>query len=351
MKPVWGAMLSALLLGACTHAPERATGSAHEMKETPAAATKPADAASAPEAASSTAGAVGGEADAAADDAVPEVVNFTQLRPVLLMADDQTYGEYFTVATKVTYDINKSGRLSVSADQEPVLTGSDDIAQDLECSHKGGNGNQRTTWFSDTAIFVAGGTLQSVRLPGVKKPTPLRALTALEDGSLMAQGDDAREIEYAYVPCVAQTRVEEGHRIDGFAPAGTSLTLKTAHGAARTVVLSDKVVPFLLLRYHMGAMIPTPMRAVLITIDLRASRLVVYYQTTFAMKPPLRKIELRAIIAGSGPSEGESRARFEERTQAMLKDLAGCPAPSAPIEPCSSYKRRPNMLIFRSSLK
>ena len=351
MKSWWWAMVVAATLAACAHAPEQTGDGRPSAAATPGGPQTATGASTSAVAPPESGAAASSGAAAPNDDDMPEVVNYTDFFSVLLIANDKTYGDYFSFATKVSYDIGKNGRLALSDTQEAVLDGRDDIEDDFSCTEKGGNGNQRTTWFSDTAILVAGGRLQSVRLPGAKAPARLHVLTPAEDGALLAQGEGARDIEYAYVPCVAQTRVAAGHRIDGFAPSGTVLTVKTDKGRVRTIELPDKALPFMLLRYRMGAMIPTPMRIVLITVDLEAARVVLHYQTTFPMTPPLRKVELRAIVEGQGPSKGESRARFEERTRATVRDLARCAVPREPIEPCSSHERHPDRLIFRSTLK
>jgi len=63
----------------------------------------------------------------------------------------------------------------------------------------------------------------------------------------------------------------------------------------------------------------------------------------------LRKIEARGVFAGAQPASGESAARFAERTQATLGDLATCTPPrNRPIEPCANPQRIPNLLIFRT---
>lgn len=124
------------------------------------------------------------------------------------------------------------------------------------------------------------------------------------------------------------------------------LAVKPEKGALLRLSLPSPTEPYVLLRYHSGAMIPVPMRPVIVTVDLVERRLVAYFQTTYADQPPLRKVELRAVLPGQTPAEGETEARFRERSEAVLGDLRRCPAPTGPIEACATPEREPDRRIF-----
>ncbi|MEO8673756.1 MAG: TonB C-terminal domain-containing protein [Tahibacter sp.] len=136
-------------------------------------------------------------------------------------------------------------------------------------------------------------------------------------------------------------------QLDEYLPTDAHVRLRTANGESSDLMLPQPFVPFVLLRYHSGAMIPVPVRIVAMDADLRARRVEVRLQSTFGMASPLRKIELRGIFAAAAPAPGETSERFAERTQATLNDLASCAPPrDRPIEPCADPLRVPNPLIF-----
>lgn len=279
----------------------------------------------------------------------PEQVNYTPFPATMIACNEkcskQPEQAYFAWNVKLSFDIDRRGRLSVSDRQEPALDENDDPAQYRVCGEKGGNGNMCNSWFPYTGIFVHGGKLLSVR-DGNRKRLTLTALTPNDDGDLMVIGKAARNPEWAYVPCVGAHRVKTGFRLDGFMPTDATLTVKSDKGRQTQIRLPSPTEPYVLLRYESGAMIPVPMRPVMITIDLAANRLVAFFQSTFAMEPPLRKMELRAVLPDQKPGEGETAARFKERTQAVLDDLQRCAIPLSPIEPCANPERRPDRRIF-----
>lgn len=279
----------------------------------------------------------------------PETVNFTPMPAVLLTCEGEcsaVVGQgYYTWNAKLSFDIDSRGRLSVSRQQEGALSASDDPALDKVCGDKGSIGNMRNTWFPTTAIFVHGGTLNGVR-DADRKRLKITPLTAIEGGEMMVVGKAARDVEWSYVPCVGAQRVEAGHRLDGFLPPGAVLSVKPGKGQALNLSLPSPTEPYVMLHYRSGEMIPVPMRPVIVSVDLVQRRMVVHYQSTFPVAPALHTIELRAIVAGQGPGEGETRAAFQQRTKAALDDLWSCPVPLVPIEACANPARRPDPRIF-----
>lgn len=276
--------------------------------------------------------------------AVPEMRNFTPFGNVLLTGQDN-FGEYFSLSTKIAFEFDVRGVMTLAKQQEPMIGAKDDPVLDRECTDKGGGLNQRTTWFPDTGLFVRDGTLQSIRLASGKAGS-LVPLSRDERGSMMVMGQRARQIEYFWIPCVGKHRVARGHRLNDFLPRGATLVVKPSKGNPVELSLPQPVEPFLLLRYREGAMIPVPMRPVLVTVDMPERRMVVQYQATFSLTPPIRKIELRAILPSGGPAPDETAERFRERTDATLNDLRLCPPPTKPMEPCATPNRVVDRRIF-----
>lgn len=283
--------------------------------------------------------------------AAPELMAYGPLRMLLLSGEDAA-GSYYSVVSKATFAIDAQGRLTLLGQGgEPLLDAKTDPSVSYDCRAHGASYNQRTTWFPYTALFVRGGTL--ARVDGNEGKRPLRPLSADAEsaGATMSYaGTGAREPEYSYAACVGPHRVAQGDRLDGYLAASDRMTIRDAVGKRMTLALPQPFAPFVLARYHSGAIIPVPMRIVVATIDLAERRVVLQLQATLSRTPPLRKLELRAVLDDGKPDPGESAARYRERTQALLGDLARCAPPRVhAIEPCADPQRLPDPRIFFST--
>ena len=271
--------------------------------------------------------------------------------PKLLLTGNDQWGEYFSTGMKITYTKSADGVWRAeTGDAEPMIDEQDDVADDAKCTRKGNGWNQRTTWFPDTGIFIRGGKLVAVTAPSGESMPLLPMSRADRDYVMVPVGAaDARTPEMAYVPCVGEFRVSGGHRSISYVALGATLVLKDEKSKAVRVTLPTRPLPHLLMRYQSGAMIPVPMRLTVATVDLRRGRMVLQFQATAPVAPPVRVIEWRAIPAVDQPAEGESLARYRERTAAIADDLASCPTPRRPFEPCASPLRWPNRKIFSAN--
>ncbi len=283
------------------------------------------------------------------DQSATEFVNRTIFPGSLIKCQgecSQNIGQdFYAWNIKVTFDIDKNDELSISQQQEPALTNEDDVVQDALCGEKGSTGNQRNAWFPYTGIFVYGGDIDAIKYTGTE-PMTLFALSEIEGGQMMVINENKERVEWAFFPCVGPKRVDRGYRLNSFLPRGSVLVLTSESGVKRELGFPSPDETYVLLRYRSGAMIPVPMRPVIVTIDLVGGKLVVYYQTTFAVSPPLRKVELKALLSDQGPTEGETEDEFQTRRQAIINDLNNCPVPEKPIENCANPNRRPNWRIY-----
>jgi hypothetical protein len=285
----------------------------------------------------------------AAAPAVPELAAYGPFRMQLLGAEDAA-GEYWSVVSKATFALAADGSLRLVEPGEPLLDAADAARGDA-CTAHGAGHNQRTAWFPYTAVFVRGGRLARIEgAGGAALPTRPLGPNAQDGGATVIHtGADARAAEYGFVPCVGAQRVQDGVRLDGYFAAGDALVVASASGAPLRIALPQPFAPFVLARYRNGAMIPVPLRIVVAAVDLDAGRVVLQLQTTLVRSPPLRKLELRAVLPDGGPDASETPARYRERTQALLGDLARCTPPRAhAIEPCADPRRWPDPLIFHA---
>jgi hypothetical protein len=285
-------------------------------------------------------------APAVAQSRIAELVTLAPFKAFLMTAEDAA-GAYYSVTAKASFTIAADGSLAlIENGGEPTIGASSDVSTDLECTAHGGGYNQRTAWFPYAAIFVHGGSIEKVTSAGGDARRQ-RALSIDTDGSVVHTGPGARNPEYSFVPCVGAQRVDPGVRLDTYLAADDRLMLRSAGGQRLRLRLPQPFAPYVLARYEEGAMIPVPMRIVVASVDLGARRVVLQLQTTLAMSPSIRKLELRAALKDGAPGEGESREQYRQRAQALLADLAACAPPVAhAIEPCANASRRPDPRIF-----
>jgi hypothetical protein len=107
-----------------------------------------------------------------------------------------------------------------------------------------------------------------------------------------------------------------------------------------TFAIPPLFAPFVLPRYESGAMMPTPLRADTIVIDLDSRRMSVIYRSTLPAEPPLRKIEFRLITDPIEPWANHTLAATRAKFMSQQRYLLSCPVPKTPIEECALPGRR-----------
>ena len=113
--------------------------------------------------------------------------------------------------------------------------------------------------------------------------------------------------------------------------------------------LPEPFLPFVFVRYHMGAVIPGPTRLDTFTVDAETKRVILVYRTTFWPEPSVRKVELRAIVPQSLQAEPSDRETLDERLRrdaATERHLRRCALPDGPGEPCLDAGLRPPRAIY-----
>ena len=337
--------LASLWLVGCATAPPMSTLTANAEPRTSSVAATTLDRAMDPASANATASVPDND-----EFMVPELKNHTPFPTLMMTATDQ-WGEYFAAGIKLCFKFGANGQMQIDrANSEATLDENDDAKNDYNCSAKGGGLNQRTAWFPDTGIFVRGGKLTAIK-NAKTEAMPLLPLRVVDYGLMQLAGDKARTIEMAYVPCVGRYKVAAGHRTVGFLSAGATLDIQPQTGKKISLKIPTLPQPFVMLRFREGAIIPTPMRVVLFTVDVQEKRVVMQFQSTIPLKPALRKLEWMALLSDDQPDPSESQERSLERTSAIAGDLAACPLPLRPMEPCASPRRSPDPRIYFASKK
>lgn len=274
---------------------------------------------------------------------VPRQRNLTGL-PHLLLAGESSAGAHWSFGLKTTYSYDAQGRLTLltGEDAEPMIDHATPADGAEECRAWGSAYNQRTTWFPDTAIFVAGGKLTGVRRSG--KAEPRHVLTASSKGArTVTVLQNPKPTEYWRVPCVGSQRVKGGWRTDTLLVGGDRIIVRPAKGRELALRIPTAPVPYMLLAYSdsgrpaAGAIAAVPMRVVLATVDVPQRRLVLQWQATAARTPTVHDAAWALTVPGSGRAAlPEARRAFASHVSAHL---ARCPLPKTPMNECASPTR------------
>lgn len=282
---------------------------------------------------------------AAATAAAPEQRNATS-HPSLTLGANDLFGAYYSFNLKTSFRFDARGRLYPldGQRQEDFINEHTPVASDHHCQPWGAGYNQRTVWFPDTAVLVAGGHLTAAqRASG--QPVRLYALDWInENGDMAPSRPDTREAAYYRVPCVGATRVQGGFATDVAAPlqAGDRLWVRGTSAGARPITLTLPVAPFVVLEPHRAAdeldrFGIAPMRLVLATVDMPRRRLVLHWQATAPQQPALRLVTYERWTAEVRDTHGKP---FPAAMRHVIeRHLSACPPAAQPPEPCAQPAR------------
>lgn len=264
----------------------------------------------------------------------PRVVNPTPF-PNLTLTGIDKYGEYTSLALKISYQIGPDGSWVPAAVQEPMLNQSHDVANDFRCMPYGGGYNQRTVWFPDTGLFVRGARVTALTdAQGAARP--LMPLQESDNGTVAAAGQGARAEEYAYLPCVGAERVDGGQRSTGYVKPGDRLVLRTGGRGGReaTVTLPKDLRPYVVLDFAGRATRGyAPANLVLLTIDWPRRRAVAQYQVTVPMLPQVTTAAWRLTLPARGANRDPDVVKLNSEIE---RYLATCPTSGKPMDPCAT---------------
>jgi hypothetical protein len=245
---------------------------------------------------------------------------------------------------KAAYRFNDNGKFSIADEQLGPAQGSD---KKTECLKNGAPFNDTTIDYPHTGIFVRGGEL--VRVSSARgESIPLKVLSRdPSEGTATYLGKgNVGDMEFGWAPCIAGAAADGyGHRLDSYIPRTASVQLKRKRdGRVITFQMSEAATPWLLLRYHSGAMIPSPYRMVEAGFDLERGLAVFSYRSALNNAQSVRKLEARAFFPealGGTRDDSETAAQFALRARLLLENLDNCPAPELhKAEPCADPTRK-----------
>jgi len=265
----------------------------------------------------------------------PKVENKTPF-PNLTLTGVDKFGEYTSLALKITYAIADDGSLRAqTVGQEPILDEHTAQEDRYRCMPYGAGYNQLTTWFPDTGIFVSGAALAILKNQN-GQPRPLEPMVAGDNGIMAVTGPHARELEYVYVPCVGERRVDKGVRTVEYVQPGDRLTLNPSGQDKQpvTLILPRYPRPFVWLEFSgRSARAIAPANLVLLTVDWPKRRVVAQYQLTVAMLPQVSDARWMALLPSQALAKDPVLQRINDDIERYIET---CPTPTKPMDTCTN---------------
>jgi hypothetical protein len=236
---------------------------------------------------------------------------------------------FFSAALKMTYAIDTDGTTIAAKEQQP-LTGAAKVT--FGCSPGVISVAELVAFRKKAEVYLRADGASLGHGATVRVGTSSRPVFPSDGCPRLATPSDPFLVPY----------LAEGEKI--------SIEGIRSRGAVEWQLPYDKL-PFVLIRYEMGAMIPTPMRADLVVVDVDAKQLEVVYRATFPVDPQVRKVEFRITDINNPARAGETKEEAGRRTNAELAYLRKCAVPALPPEPCSLPTVRPPIEFFMPHAK
>jgi hypothetical protein len=260
-------------------------------------------------------------AAAAEDPATPQVVNYTPF-PATLGLSQGPRTPIFSMILKMTMKRNPDGSWQLDQAQEPLMTEAQlrDPAAYLGCPVQPGTLEDSLAYKPRAEIFVRRLALKTGE---IEVRTPTAAVRApVEDG------------------CVVFDEKSGPWRVP-YLGDGDTLEVRGVEEKPVVVRLVRDFIPWALVRYQHGEMMPAPARLDTVVLAPRLDRAFFVWRATFPTAPQIRLVEFRAVepddfIESRPESPQEPRAARLEREHETREMLRRCPPPKGPVgEPCS----------------
>jgi hypothetical protein len=133
--------------------------------------------------------------------------------------------------------------------------------------------------------------------------------------------------------------------------SGSTITVGgLASGEELAFRIPEGFLPFTLVRYQSGEIVPVPARADTVVVQPAQRRVSVVYHSTFAQQPAIRQVEFRALTPLALSHEDDTEDT-RARTAAMAAYLAACPVPRKPVEACSGPAPRVDRGLLAAAVR
>jgi hypothetical protein len=258
---------------------------------------------------------------AAEEPKTPQVVNQTPF-PATLGLSQGTRAPIFSMILKMTMKRNADGSWQLDQQQEPLMTEKQLQHPEtvLGCPVQPGTLEDDLAFKPRAEIFVQ---RLAVKTGEIELRTRTAAVRApVEDG------------------CVVFDEKSGPWRVS-YLEDGDTLEVRGVEEKPVVVRLVRDFVPWALVRYQHGEMMPAPARLDTVVLTPRLDRAFFTWRATFPSAPEIRLVEFRAVepddfIESRPESPGETRATRLEREHEIRQMLRRCPPPRGPVgEPCS----------------
>lgn len=131
-----------------------------------------------------------------------------------------------------------------------------------------------------------------------------------------------------------------------FLGTGQALTITAEGQTLRAFTVPEGFVPYALVRYWSGEMLPAPARLDTLVLGKDPDYVVATFRAGFGAVAPIRKVEFRVVLPDAWIEDqaGEAREAALRRGAAMRAYLAACPVPAVPGGEACAAKSHPHDL-------
>jgi hypothetical protein len=251
----------------------------------------------------------------------PRVVNYTPF-PATLARSQGPRTPIFSMILKMTMKRNPDGNWQFDQAQEPLMAEEQlrDPAAVLGCPVQPGT-------LEDSLAFKPGAEIFVQRLGMKTGEIELRTRTA----AVRAPVEDG---------CVVFDEKNGPWRVP-YLEDGDTLEVRGIEEKPVVVRLVRDFIPWALVRYEHGEMMPAPARLDTVVLTARLDRAFFMWRATFPTAPEIRLVEFRAVepddfIESRPEAPQEPRAAQIKREHETREMLRRCPPPKGAVgEPCS----------------
>ena len=263
---------------------------------------------------------------------LPALTNHTPFPAQVLVAEDEQ-GLFLAAVAKVTFKELPDGSLALDENQEPLH----------QTPRMDGRCPESPVQIDDLVPFRV--KAEHYLLPSLRPEGALPTLS-LNGGPAFPVVGVGQCAALSGTKCLVLTP---------YLMDGDVIELATGHSPSQRFTIPKGFIPFVLLRYKSGAMIPTPARADTVFLDPDGRRMTVVYRTTIRGDSPIRVVEFRAVTPDSW-CHNCSETPFEDSDKkarwlsSVTEYLRSCPVSEHPGEPCASAEAVPPLDFLRGLL-
>ncbi len=262
---------------------------------------------------------------------LPETVNHTPF-PGKVFVSRNDEGTFLTAVLKVSFSVDPGGNIRYDLNQEGLYLAT---VSSQQCPDVPAEVSDFVTFRPQAEVYLRPGEKTRERSVGVRWNKKTLAVTGDDECPMLSSNDDLVVIPF---------------------PSDGDTFVVQIESEKLNFTIPKDFLPYLLVRYQSGALIPGPARADTIVVDPDLKRLLVTYRTTVRLQPEeveggrIAKLEFRAVQPESVLRSAGARPGSKEilRARATREFLRACPPPVVPGEVCISPETQVSPEVFRT---